>query len=119
PPHFKKGSIIQLANNKLKRVEDLETADFIQSADISPDLKIDSSTVIRIDEHVDRGSAILGFSVGEHKVKVTVEATLEHPFFVFHQGWTSCSPLASSQRYGLECHKLAINDKCVSLTHKD
>ncbi|XP_050399361.1 ataxin-1 isoform X2 [Patella vulgata] len=119
PPHFMRGSVIQLANNKLKRVEDLETSDFVQSAEISSDLKIDSSTVIRIDEHVNRGTAILGFSVGEHKVKVTVEATLEHPFFVFGQGWSSCCPARTSQRYGLDCQKLTINDVCISLTHKD
>ena len=70
PPHFMKGSIIQLANGELKRVEDLRTDDFIHSADISPDLKIDSSTVVRIDEQPERGTAILGFSVGEQHIQV-------------------------------------------------
>lgn len=70
PPHFMKGSIIQLTNGELKRVEDLETKDFVHSAEISNDLKIDSSSVVRIDENVERGTVVLGFVVGEHKVQV-------------------------------------------------
>lgn len=50
---------------------------------------------------------------------MTVEATLEHPFFVFNQGWSSCDPQRTLQRYGLECHKLSVNDVCISLTHKE
>lgn len=119
PPHFMKGSIIQLTNGELKRVEDLETKDFVHSAEISNDLKIDSSSVVRIEENVERGTAVLGFVVGEHKVQVTVEATLEHPFFVFNQGWSSCDPERTLQRYGLECRKLSVYDVCISLTHKE
>lgn len=52
-------------------------------------------------------------------LQVTVEATLEHPFFVFNQGWSSCDPQRTLQRYGLNCHKLSVNDVCISLTHKE
>ncbi len=72
PPHFMKGSIIQLANGDFKRVEDLRTDDFVHSADISGDLKIDSSTVVRIEENRDRGTALLGFSVGENRIQVSM-----------------------------------------------
>ena len=51
--------------------------------------------------------------------QVTVEATLEHPFFVFGQGWSSCSPDRTSTRYGLVCHRLIVGDVCISLTHKE
>ncbi|GAB1601920.1 ataxin-1-like [Argonauta hians] len=119
PPHFMKGSIIQLANGDLKRVEDLQTNDFIYSAEISTDLKIDSSTVVRTDENIDLGTTILSFLVGENKVQVTVEATLEHPFFVFGKGWSSCCPQRTIKRYGLDCHKLSVGDVCISLTHKE
>lgn len=71
PPHFIKGSIIQLANGDLKRVEDLQTDDFVSSAQVSADLKVDSSTVVRIEEHPELGTATLGFSVGEHRVQVS------------------------------------------------
>ncbi|CAL1539376.1 unnamed protein product [Lymnaea stagnalis] len=119
PSHFMKGSIIQLADGTLKRVEDLQTDDFVSSAEISSDLKVDSSTVVRIEENQDRGTAMLSFSVGEHRVQVTVEATLEHPFFVFGQGWSSCSVTRTLARYGLDCQKLNVGDVCISLTHKD
>jgi hypothetical protein len=52
-------------------------------------------------------------------LQVTVEATVEHPFFVFGQGWSSCRPQRTSQRYGLTCHRLSVGDVCISLTHKD
>ncbi|XP_060603369.1 uncharacterized protein LOC132756338 isoform X2 [Ruditapes philippinarum] len=119
PPHFMKGSIIQLGNGEYKRVEDLETDDFRHSADASSDLKIDSSTVVHIDENEAQGTAVLGFVVGEHKIQVRVEATVEHPFFVFGQGWSSCEPTWTMKRYGLECHKLSVGDVCISLTHKE
>lgn len=48
-----------------------------------------------------------------------MEATLEHPFFVFGQGWSSCEPDRSLHRYGLDCQKLSVGDVCISLTHKD
>lgn len=71
PPYFIKGSIIQLANGELKRVEDLKTEDFIQSAEISSELKIDSSTVERIEgSHSSPNFAVVQFSVGEHRAQV-------------------------------------------------
>lgn len=70
-PHFRKGSIIMLANNELKRVENLVTDDFVHSADTSHDLKIDSSTVVGIMEKNNLGTALLSFVVGEHKVQVS------------------------------------------------
>lgn len=71
PPYFVKGSIIQLADGDLKHVEDLRTEDFIQSAEISSDLKIDSSTVERIEgSHTSPNFAVVQFSVGEHRAQV-------------------------------------------------
>ena len=51
--------------------------------------------------------------------QVTVEATLEHPFFVFRRGWSSCSVSRTLARYGLDCQKLCVGDRCISLTQKD
>lgn len=70
PPYFMRGSIIQLADGELKRVEDLKTEDFIQSAEVSGDLKIDSSTVERIDCSQTPDVVVIQFSVGEHKAQV-------------------------------------------------
>ncbi|XP_023224386.1 ataxin-1-like isoform X1 [Centruroides sculpturatus] len=119
PVYFMKGSIIQLASGQLKQVENLSTDDFLQSAEVSADLRIDSSTVIKIEKAQTSDSVSLSFSVGHNEVQVTVEAPVEHPFFVFNQGWSSCDPERSGQRYGLSCHKLSVGDVCISLTHRD
>lgn len=116
PPYFMKGSIIQLANGELKRVEDLKTEDFIQSAEISSDLKIDSSTVERVEGSQASSFAVLQFAVGEHRTQVSVEVLAEHPFFVFGKGWSSCCPERTSQLFGLPCSKLTVGDVCISLT---
>ena len=42
---------------------------------------------------------------------------MEHPFFVFGKGWSSLAPRQTLQRYGLPCHKLAVDDVCIYLTH--
>lgn len=51
--------------------------------------------------------------------QVTVEATVEHPFFVYGRGWSSHNPERTLHRYGLSCQKLSVGDVCISLTHKD
>ncbi|XP_061084192.1 ataxin-1 isoform X1 [Conger conger] len=119
PPYFMKGSIIQLADGELKRVEDLRTEDFIQSAEISGELKIDSSTVERIEGSPTPNSAIIQFAVGEHRVQVSVEVLVEYPFFVFGQGWSSCCPDRTTQLFELSCAKLSVGDVCISLTLKN
>jgi hypothetical protein len=75
-----RGSIIQLADGELKRVEDLKTEDFIQSAEISSELKIDSSTVERIDTGQTPNAVIIQFGVGEHKAQVSLRCLLLSPF---------------------------------------
>lgn len=120
PPYFIKGSIIQLADGELKRVEDLKTEDFIQSAEISSELKIDSSTVERIEgSHTSPNFAVVQFAVGEHRAQVCVEVLVEYPFFVFGQGWSSCCPDRTTQLLELPCTKLSVGDVCISLTLKN
>lgn len=65
PSHFMKGAIIQLATGELKRVEDLQTQDFVRSAEVSGGLKIDSSMVVDIRASQQRpGLVSLHFTVG-------------------------------------------------------
>uniref|UniRef100_A0A8C8HQE7 AXH domain-containing protein n=1 Tax=Oncorhynchus tshawytscha TaxID=74940 RepID=A0A8C8HQE7_ONCTS len=117
PSHFMKGAIIQLATGELKRVEDLQTQDFVRSAEVSGGLKIDSSMVVDIRTSQQRpGLVVLHFTVGEQQSKVTIDVPPEHPFFVFGQGWSSCSPERTAQLYGLACHHLQVGDVCVSIT---
>lgn len=117
PSHFTKGAIIQLATGELKRVEDLQTQDFVRSAEASTGLKIDSSMVVDIRASSQRpGLVALRFAVGERQSKVSIDVPPEHPFFVFGQGWSSCSPERTAQLYGLTCHHLQVGDVCVSIT---
>lgn len=117
PSHFMKGAIIQLATGELKRVEDLQTQDFVRSAEVSGGLKIDSSMVVDIRASQQRaGLMSLHFTVGEQQSKVTIDVPPEHPFFVFGQGWSSCNPDRTAQLYGLACHHLQVGDVCVSIT---
>lgn len=117
PSHFMKGAIIQLATGELKRVEDLQTQDFVRSAEVSGGLKIDSSMVVDICASQQKpGLVSLHFTVGEQQSKVTIDVPPEHPFFVFGQGWSSYSPKRTAQLYGLACHHLQVGDVCVSIT---
>ncbi len=50
---------------------------------------------------------------------MTVEAPMEHPFFVFGQGWSAVQPDRSLKSYALACHHLAVGDVCVSLTVRE
>lgn len=44
---------------------------------------------------------------------------MEYPFFVFGQGWSSCSPDRTTQLLELPCTKLSVGDVCISLTLKN
>ncbi|NXJ63553.1 ATX1L protein, partial [Rostratula benghalensis] len=116
PSHFMKGAIIQLATGELKRVEDLQTQDFVRSAEVSGGLKIDSSTVVDIQESQWPGLVTLHFVVGEQQSKVSIDVPPEHPFFVYGQGWSSCSPGRTAQLFALSCHRLQVGDVCISIS---
>ncbi|NWY90370.1 ATX1L protein, partial [Loxia curvirostra] len=116
PSHFMKGAIIQLATGELKRVEELQTQDFVRSAEVSGGLKIDSSTVVDIQESQWPGLVTLHFVVGEQQSKVSIDVPPEHPFFVYGQGWSSCSPVRTAQLFALPCHRLQVGDVCISIS---
>lgn len=56
-PHFTKGSLIELASGRLKRVEELRTEDFLRSADTSPEFHLSTCIVLLISP-----SSVHGFS---------------------------------------------------------
>ncbi len=68
--HFNLGSLIQLSNGDLKKVEDLSTEDFVKSADFSSEVKIDHSTVTSLDANLTTGTVTIAFSVGKSHVQV-------------------------------------------------
>lgn len=96
----------------------MQTQDFLSSASTSPDLRVDTSVIVKLEENAKTCSVYITFAVGKRKANFTVEAPAEHPFYVYHRGWSSCSPERTLSRYGLECHKLKQGDTCISLTKK-
>ncbi|KAK2723428.1 hypothetical protein QYM36_001932 [Artemia franciscana] len=60
---FRRGSLVRLANNSLKRVEELNAEDFVLSAQQSPDIQIEKSVIQCLNENVD-GSLTITFLTG-------------------------------------------------------
>lgn len=44
---------------------------------------------------------------------------MEHPFFVYGQGWASCNTEGSMQAFGLKCQRLQVGDVCISLKPRE
>ena len=89
PAHFTRGSLIQLASGQMKKVEQLDTEDFLSSAAHSPEVglaiflrkknvdqsdscqvSIDQSTLIRLEPTQATGLCVLSFSVGKRNLQV-------------------------------------------------
>ena len=52
-------------------MEDLNTDDFIKSAELSNEVQIDKSVVVSVTPSKNKGSVMLGFSVGKEEVQVS------------------------------------------------
>ena len=65
--------MIQLSNGTLRPVEDLNTDDFIKSAELSNEVQIDQSVVVSITPSKHKRSVMLGFSVGKEEVQVRLQ----------------------------------------------
>ena len=90
PAHFTRGSLIQLASGQMKKVEQLDTEDFLSSAAHSPEVglaiflkknvdqfnscqvSIDQSTLIRLEPTQATGLCVLSFSVGKRNLQVNI-----------------------------------------------
>ena len=93
-PYFRAGSMIQLASGHMKKVEDLNTDDFVTSAATCPDICIDKATVSRLDQNPETYLFSITFSVGRsssHSEFVTVNVSPDHPFFVTEQAGLTIS----------------------------
>ncbi|KAM8830282.1 uncharacterized protein ACB058_018623 isoform 1-T2 [Synchiropus picturatus] len=115
-PNFTKGSLIELASGRLKRVEELKTEDFLRSADTSPEFHLSTCTVLLISASSAQGFSHLQVHLTDRNTQELLKVLVEYPFFVQHKGWSSCSPQRTSQLYGLPCRQLAEGDVCLVLT---
>lgn len=115
-PNFTKGSLIELASGRLKRVEELKTEDFLRSADTSPEFHLSTCTVLLISAGSAQGFSHLQVHLTDRNTQELLKVLVEYPFFVQQKGWSSCSPQRTSQLYGLPCRQLAEGDVCLVLT---
>ncbi|XP_029912578.1 serine/threonine-protein kinase fray2 [Myripristis murdjan] len=115
-PHFTKGSLIELASGRLKRVEELRTEDFLRSADTSPEFHLSTCTVLLIAPSNTQGFSHLQVHLTDRNTQELLKVLVEYPFFVRDRGWSSCCPQRTTQLYGLPCRQLAEGDVCLALT---
>ncbi|CAL8250746.1 unnamed protein product [Arctogadus glacialis] len=115
-PHFTKGSLIELASGRLKRVEELRTEDFLRSADTSPEFHLSTCTVLLIAPGNAHGFNHLQVNLNDRNTQELLKVLEEYPFFVRDRGWSSCCPPRTAQLYGLPCRQLAEGDVCLALT---
>ena len=117
PQHFQAGSLIQLATGATKKVEDLSTDDFIESANLCPEVCLEHSMIVRLEHVQSSGLVQVTFSVGKARPHpVTITATPQHPFFVWGRGWASCDPSLTMITYSLNTLRLKVGNVCVSFT---
>ncbi|XP_034393797.1 uncharacterized protein zmp:0000000926 [Cyclopterus lumpus] len=115
-PHFTKGSLIELASGRLKRVEELRTEDFLRSADTSPEFHLSTCTVLLISPSSAQGFSHLQVHLTDRNTQELLKVLVEYPFFVQDRGWSSCCPQRTTQLYGLHCRQLMEGDVCLALT---
>ncbi|TNN45303.1 Ataxin-1 [Liparis tanakae] len=115
-PHFSKGSLIELASGRLKRVEELRTEDFLRSADTSPEFHLSTCTVLLISPGSVQGFSHLQVHLTDRNTQELLKVLVEYPFFVQDRGWSSCCPQRTTQLYGLHCRQLMEGDVCLALT---
>ncbi|XP_026189247.1 uncharacterized protein LOC113146153 [Mastacembelus armatus] len=115
-PHFTKGSLIELANGQLKRVEELRTEDFLRSADTSPEFHLSTCTVLQISPNNAQGFSHLQVHLTDRNSQELLKVLVEYPFFVQDKGWSSCCPQRTTHLYGLLCRQLMEGDVCLALT---
>uniref|UniRef100_A0A1A8U880 AXH domain-containing protein n=1 Tax=Nothobranchius furzeri TaxID=105023 RepID=A0A1A8U880_NOTFU len=118
-PHFVAGSLIELGDGRLRRVEHLQTEDFLLGTLACPDLRLSCCTV----QNISPSSSSSSFGVSrllillhDQQLQELVDVYAEYPFFVRGQGWSSCSPQRTARLCGLQCRQLTVGDICLALT---
>ncbi|XP_074535333.1 uncharacterized protein LOC141797645 [Halichoeres trimaculatus] len=115
-PHFVAGSLIELRDGRLRRVEHLQTEDFLLGSLACPDLCLSSCTVQSISPSSSSSISRLLILLHNQHSQELVDVYVEYPFFVRGQGWSSCSPQKTARLCGLQCRQLSVGDVCLALT---
>ncbi|XP_076012972.1 uncharacterized protein LOC143005445 [Genypterus blacodes] len=116
-PHFAAGSLIELQDGRLRRVEDLQTEDFLLGSLARPDLRLSCCTVQSISQSASSTSiSRLLILLHDQQSQELVDVYAEYPFFVRGRGWSSCCPQRTAGLCGLQCRLLSVGDVCLALT---
>ncbi|XP_029358825.1 uncharacterized protein LOC115044116 [Echeneis naucrates] len=116
-PHFVAGSLIELRDGRLRRVEHLQTEDFLLGSLACPDLHLSCCTVQSISPSASSSlTSRLLFLLHDQQSQELVDVYVEYPFFVRGRGWSSCSPERTVRLCGLQCRQLSVGDVCLALT---
>ncbi|XP_022601108.1 ataxin-1-like [Seriola dumerili] len=116
-PHFVAGSLIELRDGRLRRVEHLQTEDFQLGSQACPDLRLSCCTVQSISPSASSSSiSRLLILLHDQQSQELVDVYVEYPFFVRGRGWSSCSPQRTARLCGLQCRQLCVGDVCLALT---
>ncbi|XP_022076186.1 uncharacterized protein LOC110970241 [Acanthochromis polyacanthus] len=116
-PHFVAGSLIELRDGRLRRVEHLQTEDFLLGSLACPDLRLSCCTVQSISPSASSSSiSRLLILLHDQQSQELVDVYVEYPFFVRGRGWSSCSPQRTARLCGLQCRQLSVGDVCLALT---
>ncbi|CAG5983853.1 unnamed protein product [Menidia menidia] len=116
-PHFVAGSLIELKDGRLRKVEHLQTEDFLLGSLACPDLHLSCCTVKSISPSAYSSSVSrLLILLHDQQSQELVDVYVEYPFFVRGQGWSSCSPQRTARLCGLRCRQLSVGDTCLALT---
>ncbi|XP_034023114.1 uncharacterized protein LOC117507376 [Thalassophryne amazonica] len=116
-PHFVAGSLIELRDGRLRRVEHLQTEDFLLGSLAYPNLRLSCCTVQSISPSSSSSSiSRLLILLHNQQSQESVDVYVEYPFFVRDQGWSSCSPQRTARLCGLQCRQLSVGDVCLALT---
>ncbi|KAK0150439.1 Ataxin-1 [Merluccius polli] len=124
-PHFAAGSLIELRDGRLKRVEDLRTEDFLLGSAARRGLQLSCCTVQSITSSSSSSSSSSSFPPALSRLLILlhdqnsqelVDVYMEYPFFVRGRGWSSCCPERTARLCGLSCGQLSVGDVCLALT---
>ncbi|XP_029990622.1 uncharacterized protein LOC115419769 [Sphaeramia orbicularis] len=116
-PHFLAGSLIELRDGQLRRVEHLQTEDFLLGSLACPDLRLSCCTVQSISPSASSATiSRLLILLHDQQSQELVDVYVEYPFFVRERGWSSCSPQRTARLCGLKCRQLSVGDVCLALT---
>ena len=106
---FAKGTGIQMADNSIKKIEDLRIGDWITNYDLETNT-INSSKIEELEKDFHNDLVTYNFTSG---MKIT--ATQDHPFLIKGKDWCSFKPIKSEYYKGFDkISKIQIGDLFIT-----